>query len=158
VRAGEAPRPDLLVIDGGRGQLGAAGEALREHGLEGIPTLGLAKKLEEIYLPGRRDPLRLPPHSGALRLLQRVRDEAHRFAVTYHRKLRLARAHASEFRTLPGVGPGRERLLLRHFGSLDALRHADRDEIGRVPGIGPRLAAKIHDALRAGAEAGKQTA
>ncbi|MBI5836622.1 MAG: excinuclease ABC subunit UvrC [Candidatus Eisenbacteria bacterium] len=158
VRGGGAPRPDLYLIDGGRGQLGAAEAALREHGLEGVPALGLAKRLEEIYLPGRRDPVRLPRHSGALQLLQRVRDEAHRFAVTYHRKLRAARANASVFRTLPGVGPGRERLLLRHFGSLDALRSAGRDEIERVPGIGARLAAKIHEALQAGAGAGKQTA
>ncbi len=158
IRSGEAQRPDLFLIDGGRGQLESALSALREAGLSDIPTIGLAKKLEEIYMPGRPDPLRLPRHSEALRLLQRLRDEAHRFAVTYHRKLRLARAHASEIRNLPGVGPGRERSLLVHFGSLEALRGAEISEISKVPGIGAELARKIHVALHSGQEAGKQTA
>jgi excinuclease ABC subunit C len=158
IASGEAPRPDLFLIDGGRGQLDAAVTALSRAGLEDIPAVGLAKRLEELYVPGHAQPLRLPRHSEALRLLQRLRDEAHRFAVTYHRKLRLARAHSSELRTLPGVGPGRERSLLLHFGSLSALQKAEAAEIGRVPGIGPQLALKIYQALRGREEAGTQPA
>ena len=158
VCAGEAPKPDLFLIDGGRGQLEAALRSLREAGLGAVPAVGLAKRLEEVYLPGTADPLRLPRQSEALKVLQRVRDEAHRFAVSYHRKLRMARAHSSELRNLPGVGPGRERSLLLHFGSLESLRQAAVSDIAQVPGVGPRLASKIHQALHAGEEAGKQTA
>ena len=143
----EAPRPDLVVIDGGKGQLSAALRALEEVGLPQQPTVGLAKREEEVYLPKRADPLRLPGHSPALRLLQRMRDEAHRFAVTYNRKLRTKRTVRSELSQIPGVGPARQRALLERFGSLRDIRRASPEELARVAGIGPRLAKEILDHL-----------
>ena len=139
----ESPRPDLVVIDGGKGQLSAALRALEEVGLPQQPTVGLAKREEEVYLPRRAAPLRLPGHSPALRLLQRIRDEAHRFAVTYNRKLRTKRTIGSELSQIPGVGPARQRALLERFGSLRAIRRASPEELAGVPGIGARLAKEI---------------
>ena len=134
------PLPDLVVIDGGKGQLGAAREALEALDLAHQPVVSLAKRDEEVFLPGRPLPVRLARRSPALRLLQRLRDEAHRFAVTYNRKLRTRRTIQSELASIPGVGTARQRALLEHFGSVRALRSATEEEIARVPGFGRGLA------------------
>ncbi|HUE96521.1 MAG TPA: helix-hairpin-helix domain-containing protein, partial [Longimicrobiaceae bacterium] len=132
--------PDLLVIDGGKGQLSAARAALEEHDLGHQPVVSLAKREEEVFVPGRSEPIRLVRRSPALRLLQRTRDEAHRFAVTYNRKLRTRRTIASELARIPGVGPARQKVLLERFGSLRGLSAASADEIAALPGFGPALA------------------
>ncbi len=137
------PLPDLAVIDGGKGQLGAAQAALRELGLDGVALLALAKKEEEVYLPGRSEPVRLDRRNRALHLLQRIRDEAHRFAVGYNRKLRGRRTLKSDLGEIPGIGPARQRELLRRFGSLRGVREATRDEIARIPGFSEVLASRI---------------
>ncbi|MSQ23104.1 MAG: excinuclease ABC subunit UvrC [Chloroflexi bacterium] len=126
--------PDLVVIDGGKGQLSAAMAVLRDLELE-IPTVGLAKEREEIFLPGRSDPVVLPRDSAALFLLQRVRDEAHRFAITYHRASRGKGALRSALDEIPGVGPKRKKALLRQFGSVDGIRQAPVDDLAAVPGM-----------------------
>jgi excinuclease ABC subunit C len=138
--------PSLVVVDGGRGQLNVALRALDDLGLD-IPVAGLAKRLEEVYLPGQPEPLRIPRGSGSLFLLQHVRDEAHRFAVDYHRKKRERRAMASPLDDVPGIGPARKRALLRRFGSLARLGRATVEEIAATPGIGPALAAEIAERL-----------
>ena len=135
--------PDLVVIDGGKGQLGAARTALEALDLGSQAVVSLAKRDEEVFLPGRPDPVRLPRRSAALRLLQRARDEAHRFAVSYNRKLRTRRTIASELATIPGVGAARQRLLLERFGSVRALSAASEDEIARLPGFGRSLARTV---------------
>jgi excinuclease ABC subunit C len=139
--------PDLVVIDGGRGQVSAALEVLRELGLGDLPLVGLAKEREELFLPERSEPILLPVTSPALYLVQRLRDEAHRFAITYHRDLRAKRAVRSGFDDLPGVGPRRRAALLRVFGSLKRVREAPVEQIAAVPGIGPALAARIKSTL-----------
>jgi excinuclease ABC subunit C len=141
--------PDLIVIDGGKGQLGAAIGVLRELGLEDVPTLALAKQDEEIYRAGRPLPLVLPRRSEALRLLQRVRNEAHRFAVAYHRKRRTARTLVSTVEEIPGIGTKRRQALLRRFGSVERIRAAGPDEIAEVPGFSRALAARIQAHLAA---------
>lgn len=146
---GEA-HPDLILIDGGKGQVGRALEMLEEAGYGSIAVLGLAKREELVVFPGARDPIRLPRSSAALRLLQRVRDEAHRFAVTYHRSLRTRGQTRSALDPIPGIGPKRRALLLRHFGSLEALRRAPEEAIARVPGIGPQRARALRAALDRG--------
>ncbi|HEX2032267.1 MAG TPA: excinuclease ABC subunit UvrC [Actinomycetota bacterium] len=138
--------PSLIVVDGGRGQLGVALGVLDELGLE-IPAVGLAKRLEEAFLPGQPQPLHIARGSEALFVLQHVRDEAHRFAVAYHRKKRERRALASPLDEVPGVGPARKRALLRRFGSLARLSRATPEEIAATPGVGPALAADIHARL-----------
>jgi excinuclease ABC subunit C len=135
--------PDVVIIDGGKGQVSAAREVLDDLGLHDLPLAGLAKEREELFTPGRSEPIVLPATSQALYLLQRLRDEAHRFAITYHRQLRAKAATRSALDDLPGVGPARKRALLRVFGSSRALRNASTDEIAAVPGIGPALAARI---------------
>jgi excinuclease ABC subunit C len=135
--------PDLIIVDGGRGQLGAACKELQQLGLYEQPIIGLAKEFEEIYRPGRPLPLRLPHDSGALKLLQRIRDEAHRFANTYHQLLMKRRIAESVLDNCPGVSQTRRNLLLKRFGSVARLRRANADEIARVEGIGPRLAEQI---------------
>lgn len=130
-----ASRPDLLVVDGGKGQLNAALEALRETGFDTVPAIGLAKEFEEIYRPGRDEPLRLARSSQGLYLLQRIRDEAHRFAIGYHRSLRGRAATRSALDDVPQVGPKRRQALLRHFGSIAAIKQASIDELTAVPGI-----------------------
>jgi excinuclease ABC subunit C len=125
--------PSLVVIDGGAGQLGRAVKVLDELDLD-IPTVGLAKKMEEVYLPGEPEPLRIPRDAEALYLLQQVRDEAHRFAVTYHRQLRSKSMVDSILDDVQGVGPKRKKDLLRHFGSLKKMRQAEKSELaGLVP-------------------------
>jgi len=137
------PLPDLAVIDGGKGQLGAAVEALRLLELGDVQVAALAKKEEEVFLPGRRDPVRLDRRDRALHLLQRIRDEAHRFAVTYNRKLRSKRTLRSDLGDIPGIGPARQRELLRRFGSLKGVKEATRDEIARLPGFSEALATRV---------------
>jgi excinuclease ABC subunit C len=138
--------PSLIVVDGGRGQLSVAMRVLEEADLH-IPAVGLAKRLEEIYFPDRPDPLRIPRGSEALFVLQHLRDEAHRFAITYHRHKRERRALASPLDEIPGVGPTRKRALLKRFGSLAKVRRANAEEIGSTPGIGPELARTIAEHL-----------
>jgi excinuclease ABC subunit C len=141
--------PDLIVVDGGKGQLATDVRVLEELGLADIPIVGLAKEREELFLPGRPDPVVLPPSSAALYLVQRIRDEAHRFAITYHRELRRKAAVKSAFDDLPGVGPARRRALLRTFGSAKRVREAPLEQVAAVPGIGPVLAARIKAHLAA---------
>jgi excinuclease ABC subunit C len=141
--------PDLVIIDGGRGQVGAAKEVLDELGLHDLPLAGLAKEREELFLPDRAQPVVLPTTSPALYLVQRLRDEAHRFAITYHRDLRAKKAVRSAFDDLPGVGPKRRRELLKVFGSVKRVREAPVEQIAAVPGIGPALAARIKATLEA---------
>ena len=139
--------PDLMLIDGGRGQLNAALEAMHALGFE-IPAVGLAKKQELLILPDREEPLALPHHSKALHLLQRVRDEAHRFALSYHRKLREERATRSPLDEIPGIGPRRKKMLLRLFGSIDRIREASVEELASVPTMTRKLAQQVLDYLR----------
>ena len=142
-------RPDLLLIDGGKGQVGEALAVLRRFGLDGkVAVIGLAKRHEAIVIPGQRAPLRLDPTSPALLLLRRIRDEAHRFAITYHRQRRRKRGLASVLEEIPGIGPVRRKALLRHFGSLEAIRRADEAALMAVPGISRSLAAVVRDYLR----------
>ncbi|MGI5838077.1 MAG: excinuclease ABC subunit UvrC [bacterium] len=140
--------PDLLVVDGGKGQLGIAVAVRQELGLEHLPMIGLAKEFEHIFRPGISEPLVLPTSSPALYLLQRLRDEAHRFAVTHHRNLRTKRMVESELDRIDGVGKKRKVALLKHFGSIAALRQASAEEVAAVPGIGRRLAGEILEHLR----------
>jgi excinuclease ABC subunit C len=142
--------PDLVLIDGGKGQVSAAKEVLDDLGLHDLPLAGIAKQREELFLPGVRDPVVLPATSAALQLVQRLRDEAHRFAITYHRTLRGRRQTRSAFDELPGVGPKRRRALLRAFGSVRRIREASVEELAAVPGIGRGLAERLHEALPAG--------
>jgi excinuclease ABC subunit C len=141
--------PELVVIDGGKGQLSAAKEVLDDLGYHDLAVVGLAKEREEIFLPERDEPVLLPATSPALYLMQRLRDEAHRFAITYHRALRARAATHSAFDDLPGVGPKRRAALLRVFGSAKRVREAPVEQIAAVPGIGPSLAAKIKAGLEA---------
>lgn len=139
----EKPLPDLAVIDGGKGQLGAAREALDALGVTQIGLISLAKKEEEIFLPGRSDSVRLPRRSPALRMLQQARDEAHRFAVTFQRQKRSARTITSELLKIPGIGPTKRRALLHVFGSVQGVKDAPLDAIARVPGFGEASARKV---------------
>jgi len=152
-KAGEAEArawalPDLLVIDGGRGQVAAAAAVMASAGLA-IPFIGLAKEREEIWFPETATPLLLPATDPGLRLLQRLRDEAHRFAIGYHRTLRSRAATASRLDSIPGLGPARRKALLRHFGSVAGVAAASEAEIAAVPGVGERLAATVFAALAA---------
>jgi excinuclease ABC subunit C len=135
--------PDLVIVDGGRAQVSAAKIVLDELGLHDLPLAGLAKEREELVLPDRPEPILLPVTSQALYLVQRLRDEAHRFAITYHRDLRRKASVRSRFDDLPGIGPRRRGALLRVFGSIKRVREAPIEQIAAVPGIGPALAAKI---------------
>ncbi|MCS7273613.1 MAG: excinuclease ABC subunit UvrC [Fimbriimonadales bacterium] len=139
--------PDLILIDGGKGQLNAALEAMHALGFQ-IPAIGLAKRHEQIILPDADEPLELPHYSKALHLLQRIRDEAHRFAVSYHRKLREQRAVKSPLDEIPGIGPRRKKMLLRLFGSIDRIREASLDELASVPTMTRKLAQQVLDYLR----------
>lgn len=140
--------PDLVVVDGGKGQLSAAIEGLAAAEIEPIPILGLAKKQEEIFLPGQSVPITLPRHHQGLHILQAIRDEAHRFALGYHQALRRRRIADSVLAEIPGVGPNRQRALLKHFGSVRSLRRALPQAIAdAVPGLGPILAQQICDFL-----------
>jgi len=143
----EAPLPELVVIDGGRGQLNAALKAAVAAGARDVAFIGLAKREEEVYLPGRSEALRLPRTSAALRLLQRVRNEAHRFAHGYNRQLRGTRTLRSALADVPGIGPARQRALLSHFGSVRALRAASAEDVARVAGFSDTLARAVVEHL-----------
>ena len=140
--------PNLVVVDGGAGQVAAAAGALAELGIDDVAVCGLAKRLEEVWLPDQEHPVILSRTSEGLYLLQRVRDEAHRFAITYHRAKRGKAATVSALDSVPGLGPARRAALLKKFGSVKAISAASDAEIAEVPGIGPRLAATITSALR----------
>jgi excinuclease ABC subunit C len=139
--------PNLLVVDGGQPQVEAAADVLAGLGVTDVAVCGLAKRLEEVWLPGEPDPVILSRTSEGLYLLQRVRDEAHRFAITYHRQRRSQSMVASELDSVPGLGPARRAALLKHFGSLRKIKAAGVDEIAALPGFGPRTAAAVLDAL-----------
>ena len=141
------PLPDLLVVDGGITQLRAARAALAEIGAESLPSIGLAKQFEEIVLDNGEPPLRLPRDSAALRVLQRLRDEAHRFAIGYNRKLRRKKIHESILDEIPGIGKERKMKILKHFGSATRLRKASIEQITEIPGIGRSMARTIRQAL-----------
>jgi excinuclease ABC subunit C len=143
------PLPDLMVIDGGKGQLGAALDAARAAGRDELPIVSLAKREEEIFLSGRAEPLTLSRRSPSLKLLQRARDEAHRFAVSYSRNRRARRTITSELLAIPGIGPGRRRALLERFGSLAGVKTATPAEIASLPGFSNKLAERILDRLHA---------
>jgi excinuclease ABC subunit C len=149
--------PALVVIDGGRGQLSAATRALREVGSH-VPAIGLAKRLEEVYFPDSPEPLVIPRGSEALFVLQHIRDEAHRFAVTYHRQKRERRALHSPLDDVPGIGPARKRAILKQFGSLARVRAAEERDIAATPGIGPELARQIHARLHGDADERRESA
>jgi excinuclease ABC subunit C len=140
--------PNLVVIDGGPAQVAAAVSALEELGIDDIAVCGLAKRLEEVWLPGEDAPVILPRSSEGLYLLQRVRDEAHRFAITYHRAKRSKALAVSELDSVPGLGPARRATLLRHFGSVRRIAAATPAELAGLPGIGPQLAGAVLAALR----------
>src|SRR6266516_1897424 len=140
--------PDLIIVDGGKGQLSAACRELQRLGVHDLPIIGLAKEREEIYRPGRALPLRLPMDSPALRLLQRIRDEAHRFANAYHQLLMKKRVEESILDDCPGVSQNRKNLLLRRFGSVNRLRKASVEKIAATEGIGRKLAEEVHRFLQ----------
>jgi len=140
--------PDLMLVDGGKGQLNAALSVLKKFELTDQPVIGLAKRLEEIYLPGLPDPQMLPKTSSSLRLLQRIRDEAHRFAITFHRSLRQKRSVQSVLDEIPGIGPARRKSLLKAFGSVDGIRNASVEEIANVKGMNREVAEKVIKVLK----------
>jgi len=140
-------KPDLLLIDGGKGQLNAVVEVLEEMDMTGLAVAGLAKEHEWLYLPGQADPIVLPPNSAGLHLVMRLRDEAHRFAITYHRQRRDKAMTRSALDDLEGVGPVRKKRLLSAFGSLAAIRRASVDEIAAVRGMTPALASRVKTVL-----------
>jgi excinuclease ABC subunit C len=148
-----AAAPNLVVIDGGKGQLAAALEAMKAYDLPRVAVIALAKRIEEVFIPGQPDPIVLSRHSAGLQLLQRIRDEAHRFAVGFHRQRREARGFGSIFDDLEGVGPARRRALLNHFGSVEEMLAATPEELEGVPGVPPatarRIYAQLHKAGRA---------
>jgi excinuclease ABC subunit C len=140
--------PDLLVVDGGKGQLNVVLEVLDEYGLrDQVPAVGLAKQEEELFVPERSDPVRLPRNSEGLFLVQRVRDEAHRFAITYHRALRGKQTVVSQLDGVPGIGPKRRSALLKHFGDIQAIRAASVEELAAVPGMTRKAAEQLKGSL-----------
>jgi excinuclease ABC subunit C len=143
--------PNLIVVDGGRPQLAAALDAVRASASPDLAVVSLAKRMEEVYVPGMPDPVVIPRTSEALYLLQRVRDEAHRFAITYHRKLRDRSMTRSVLDGIPGVGETRRRQLVRHFGSARKAAQASLEELEQVPGVGPQLAKVVYDHLHGAA-------
>ncbi len=152
---GFAAVPNLVVIDGGKGQLSAALAAMQAYDLPRVAVIALAKRVEEVFVPGSPHPILLEHHTPGLQLLQRIRDEAHRFAVGFHRQRREAKAFGSIFDELPGVGPARRRTLLRHFGSAERFLAASQEELEGVPGLPAKTARAIYDQLHktAGARA-----
>ncbi|MEO6165254.1 MAG: helix-hairpin-helix domain-containing protein, partial [Candidatus Binatia bacterium] len=163
----EADLPELIVVDGGKGQLAMALAAMAEVGIDGVEALGLAKMRvqaaprsaeierseERVFLPGQTNPVVLKRNSNALFLLQRVRDEAHRFAITHHRKLRSQQTLYSALDRIPGVGGVRKRALLRAFGSIKRIEEASLEDLLKVPSMNEKLAQQVLDALRGHADA-----
>jgi excinuclease ABC subunit C len=139
--------PDLVLIDGGKGQLNAALEVRQELGLGSIPMVSLAKENEEVFLPGDPQPVYIAKDSPALHILQRARDEAHRFAISYHQKLRHKEAITSTLDNIPGIGPRRKKALLKKFGSIEAIKEASLEELSQTQGITPALAQKVKEYL-----------
>jgi excinuclease ABC subunit C len=140
--------PNLLIVDGGKGQLSRAIDVFEKHDLmDKIPVIGLAKKHEELYLPGQTDPIILASKSQALFLVQRIRDEAHRFAVRQHRTQRKRTGLASVLDAIPGIGPVKRKALLKTFGDVDGIRKADVEELANVPGINRTLAEQVKAGL-----------
>jgi excinuclease ABC subunit C len=152
-----AALPDLILIDGGKGQLNAALGELSTIGLTRIPVIGLAKEYEEIHRPGETEPLRLSADSGALKLLQRVRDESHRFANTYNAQLRLKKISESMLDEFPGIGGRRKAALLKKFGSVQRLRLAGAEQIAEVAGFGGKTAEELKKFLEARPPSGGKT-
>ena len=142
-----AATPNLVVVDGGKGQLSAALAAMHAYDLPRVAVIALAKRVEEVFVPARPDPIVLDPHSPGLQLLQRIRDEAHRFALGFHRQRRDAKARESIFDTLPGVGPARRRALIRHFGSAERVLAASQEELEGVPALPAKTARAIYAQL-----------
>jgi excinuclease ABC subunit C len=139
--------PDLLIVDGGKGQVSAAHDAMRNLGVGQIPLAGLAKRFEELYVKDVSEPIVLDRTSQALYLVQRVRDEAHRFAITYHRDVRKKSGLRSTLDEIPGVGPKRKKALLRKFGSVKAIKEASVEEIAATPGFTRTVAEKVREGL-----------
>jgi excinuclease ABC subunit C len=140
--------PDLLIVDGGKGQLGRAVLVLTEFGLmETVAAVGLAKEEEALFQPGKEKPLMLPRHSQGLYLLQRIRDEAHRFAITAHRNLRSKKGMASQLDSIAGIGPARRKALIKKFGSLEKIRQASTQELRELPGVTEEIAQRIKENL-----------
>ena len=137
------PLPDLILIDGGKGQLGAAVNALRAAAVTDVALAAIAKKEEEVFVPGRPDPIRIDPRRRSLHLLQRLRNEAHRFAISYNRKLRRKRTIRSDLSDIPGIGPRKQQALLERFGSVRGIRRASESDLARVPGVSAVLASRI---------------
>jgi excinuclease ABC subunit C len=159
----EGDLPHLIVVDGGKGQLNVALAAVADLGIDGVDVVALAKSRildeaegaggaplrspERVFLPGVKNPIHLRSHTDELFLMTHLRDEAHRFAITFHRRRRVKAHFTSPLDAVPGVGPSRRRAILRHFGSLRAVRAATVEALASVPGVGQRLAAEIHEAL-----------
>ncbi|HWH05148.1 MAG TPA: helix-hairpin-helix domain-containing protein, partial [Gaiellaceae bacterium] len=144
---GFASAPNLVVVDGGKGQLSAALAAMQAYDLPRVAVIALAKRIEEVFVPGQAHPILLDRHSAGLQLLQRLRDEAHRFALGFHRQRRATRARASLFDELEGVGPARRRALLRHFGSAEGVVSATQEELEGVPGLPAKVARHVYAQL-----------
>jgi excinuclease ABC subunit C len=140
--------PDLIIIDGGKGQLSSALEIIRSSGLTSATVVGLAKEFEHIFKEGESDPVILPRHSQSLYLVQRIRDEAHRFAITYHRKLRSKRNMVSVLDHIPGIGEKRRKALWDHFGNLTKIKAAEIDEMVAVPGMNRPTAEAVYQFFR----------
>ena len=139
--------PDLVIVDGGKGQLSAALDTLRDLAMPDLPVAGLAKREEELFAADVGEPIRLDRRSQGLYLLQRIRDEAHRFALTYHRGLRKQRGMTSALDSIPGVGPKRKKALLRKFGTVKAIREAETAELAATVGMTRRLAEQVKERL-----------
>ena len=143
------PMPDLVIVDGGKGQLNVASRVLHELGLSEIPLISLAKRLEEVFVPGFSDAQNIPKTSSSIKLLQQIRDEAHRFAVTKHRQQRKKRTLTSELDQIAGVGVNRRNDLLKHFGSLKKIKEASLNKLEEVPGLPQKTAEAIYKFFKA---------
>ena len=137
--------PDLIVIDGGKGQLGMACQVLKENNLEHIPIIGLAKEFEEIYIPNTSRPIIIPKDNKALYLLQQVRDESHRFAITYHRKLRSKKITESSLDNIPGIGQNRKKYILKELGSIDKVKEASIDQLANIKSMNKKVAENVYN-------------
>ena len=139
--------PDLILIDGGKGHLAAALEVRRELGIDSIPMASLAKENEDVFIPGEPGPVDMPKDSPSLQMLRRARDEAHRFAISYHHKLRRREVTASVLDSIPGIGPKRKKALLRNFSSIEAIKQASIEELSQLRGMNLTLAYKVKEYL-----------